>query len=79
MSAVHVSQIVGLLERKELDVWVDGGWGVDALLQESTRPHRDLDLVVRLDQVEIVRAALTTVGVRPRLARLAAGRVGNRR
>jgi lincosamide nucleotidyltransferase A/C/D/E len=62
MSEVDVSQIVDLLGRKELDVWVDGGWGVDALLQETTRPHRDLDLVVRLDQVEIVRAALTTAG-----------------
>jgi lincosamide nucleotidyltransferase A/C/D/E len=41
MSEVDVRQIVDLMERKDLDVWVDGGWGVDALLQETTRPHRD--------------------------------------
>jgi lincosamide nucleotidyltransferase A/C/D/E len=26
--------------------WVDGGWGVDALLGQQTRGHSDLDLVV---------------------------------
>lgn len=27
-------------------VWVDGGWGVDALLRGQTREHGDLDLAV---------------------------------
>jgi Aminoglycoside-2''-adenylyltransferase len=26
--------------------WVDGGWGIDALLGHQTREHSDLDLVV---------------------------------
>jgi lincosamide nucleotidyltransferase A/C/D/E len=30
---------------------VDGGWGIDALLREETRPHRDLDLAVAREQV----------------------------
>jgi lincosamide nucleotidyltransferase A/C/D/E len=33
-----------------LDVWVGGGWGIDALLGEQTRPHRDLDLMHRAEQ-----------------------------
>lgn len=27
-------------------VWLDGGWGVDALLGHQSRPHQDLDLVI---------------------------------
>ena len=29
--------------------WVMGGWGVDALVAEETRPHHDLDLLVRVE------------------------------
>ena len=31
--------------------WMLGGWGVDALLGEQTRPHRDLDLAVFLSDL----------------------------
>jgi lincosamide nucleotidyltransferase A/C/D/E len=30
----------------DVDYWVAGGWGVDALLGEQTRTHHDLDLVI---------------------------------
>jgi lincosamide nucleotidyltransferase A/C/D/E len=39
------------LRRAGLDVWVEGGWGVDALLGEQTRAHDDLDLAVRIEDV----------------------------
>jgi lincosamide nucleotidyltransferase A/C/D/E len=39
-------------------VWVEGGWGVDALLGEQTRAHDDLDLAVRLDDVDRICATL---------------------
>jgi lincosamide nucleotidyltransferase A/C/D/E len=32
-----------------LVVWLDGGWGVDALLGYRSRPHQDLDLVIARD------------------------------
>lgn len=32
-------------------MWIEGGWGVDALLGEQTRPHDDLDLGVRHEDV----------------------------
>ena len=41
--------VIGLLEAEGIDVWLDGGWGVDALLGHQTREHDDLDLVVELD------------------------------
>ncbi len=35
----------GLLARG-VQLWVDGGWGIDALLGRQTRPHKDLDAIV---------------------------------
>jgi lincosamide nucleotidyltransferase A/C/D/E len=33
-----------LLGDAHVKAYVGGGWGVDALLGEQTRPHRDLDI-----------------------------------
>jgi lincosamide nucleotidyltransferase A/C/D/E len=46
MDAASVLAIVDRLAAAGITVWLDGGWGVDALLHEQTRPHADLDLVV---------------------------------
>ena len=62
MQARDVIEIVRLLGSHGIDVWLDGGWGVDALLREQTRPHLDLDVVVRLDQVDRLRSALAERG-----------------
>src|SRR5919198_3359110 len=51
MPAAEVVRIVDALEPAGVCVWLDGGWGVDALLEEQTRAHDDLDLVVGLDDV----------------------------
>jgi lincosamide nucleotidyltransferase A/C/D/E len=40
IDAADASRIVGQLEAAGLVVWLDGGWGVDALLGRQTRPHR---------------------------------------
>jgi lincosamide nucleotidyltransferase A/C/D/E len=45
-TGADVLEIVGLLVSAGVDLWVDGGWGVDALLGEQTRPHADLDLAL---------------------------------
>jgi len=29
------------------DVWLDGGWGVDAILGKQSREHGDVDIVVQ--------------------------------
>jgi lincosamide nucleotidyltransferase A/C/D/E len=39
------------LSTNGIQVWLTGGWGIDALLGEQTRPHKDLDVVMLLDDV----------------------------
>jgi lincosamide nucleotidyltransferase A/C/D/E len=44
LSASDVIEVVGALGPHGLNVWIDGGWGVDALVGEQTRDHADLDV-----------------------------------
>jgi lincosamide nucleotidyltransferase A/C/D/E len=30
-----------------VDVWITGGWGVDALIGHQTRPHNDIDVFIK--------------------------------
>jgi lincosamide nucleotidyltransferase A/C/D/E len=46
-----------------IEVWVDGGWGIDQLLGEQTRRHEDFDLVVTSAELGRVRAALERVRI----------------
>lgn len=46
MTAEDVLEVVGWLETAGIEVWLDGGWGVDALLGHQTRDHDDLDVAV---------------------------------
>lgn len=46
----------------QADVWIGGGWGIDALVGEQTREHRDLDLAHRREQEPAVVAALADAG-----------------
>jgi len=62
MSAEDAAAIVGRLYAAGLAAWVDGGWGVDALVRRQTRPHDDLDLVVRLEEVPAVERELAALG-----------------
>ncbi len=51
MHAQDVIDIVTWLDTAGILVWLDGGWGIDALVGEQTRPHDDLDVVIALHQV----------------------------
>jgi lincosamide nucleotidyltransferase A/C/D/E len=62
MTADEVVAIVSALESGGIEVWLDGGWGVDALLGEQTRAHDDLDLVVSLSDVPRLREVLAGRG-----------------
>jgi lincosamide nucleotidyltransferase A/C/D/E len=42
--------------------WVEGGWGVDALVGHQTRPHRDVDIDIDGVFEEEVLAALEQIG-----------------
>lgn len=54
--------VIGLLEADGIDFWLDGGWGVDALLGYQTREHDDLDLVVELGHGSRVIELLAGLG-----------------
>ena len=50
------------LAARDVRAWLDGGWGVDALLGEQTREHEDVDVVVELRCINDLIAALTPLG-----------------
>ena len=58
MNAATVLELLEALRTAAVEAWVDGGWGVDALLGRETRPHEDLDLVVALDRVGHIQEVL---------------------
>ncbi len=62
MRSADVLEIVGQLESDGIRYWIDGGWGVDALLEEETRSHEDLDLVITRVQSGQAQAALSELG-----------------
>ena len=57
MTAEDVVAVVRRLRDAGVDFLVEGGWGVDALLGEQTREHDDLDLGVRMDDVDRICTA----------------------
>jgi lincosamide nucleotidyltransferase A/C/D/E len=64
MESEDVVEIVKALEAEGIAVWLDGGWGVDALVGEQTRSHADLDLAVDRVQLEHLQDKLERLGFR---------------
>jgi lincosamide nucleotidyltransferase A/C/D/E len=62
MTAEDVLALLALLRRAGASVWIEGGWGIDALLGEETRAHQDVDLAYRREDEAAVVAALTADG-----------------
>ncbi|MEV6238641.1 hypothetical protein [Lentzea sp. NPDC051838] len=60
MTADDVLEILRVLDGN--DVWIGGGWGIDALVGRQTRPHDDLDLMHREEQEPAVLTALAALG-----------------
>ena len=62
MTAHDVIKIVQLFNQHGIELTVDGGWGVDALLGEQTRIHADLDIAVQNKDSPQIRALLEARG-----------------
>lgn len=62
MDASSLIDVIALLEDHGIDVWLDGGWGVDALLGQETRMHDDLDIVVELHHSDRIVELLLGLG-----------------
>ena len=62
MTAVMVHWFLNLFDEFGITVWIDGGWGVDALLGEQTRKHQDLDIIISWEDLAILTEALFARG-----------------
>lgn len=61
-TATDVLSFYNELESLDIKIWIDGGWAVDALLGEQTRPHKDLDIAIQAKDVSKMRELLETKG-----------------
>lgn len=61
-SAEEVRRVLAGLEAASCMVWLEGGWGVDALVGRQTRPHRDLDIDIDADHEARGLATLSNLG-----------------
>ena len=64
MEAKDVLELLRLFHAAGIEVVVDGGWAVDTLLGEQTRPHEDLDIALRHRDVPKLRRLLEDRGYR---------------
>lgn len=62
MTSKDVVDFYTQLEKLGIKIWVDGGWGVDALLGKQTRPHGDLDIAIQQKDVKKARELLEAQG-----------------
>jgi lincosamide nucleotidyltransferase A/C/D/E len=62
MDAHNVVELTARIEAAGVDVWIGGGWGIDALLGRQTRPHRDLDLMHDLESEHLLVSILRENG-----------------
>jgi len=62
MPAKDAADLVRLMESAGIDVWLDGGWAVDAVLGEQTRPHKDLDIILHKQHLPKLREILASRG-----------------
>ncbi len=62
MTVDKVHWFLNLFDELGIKVWIDGGWGVDALLGECTREHQDLDIIISWEDSAILTEALFARG-----------------
>jgi lincosamide nucleotidyltransferase A/C/D/E len=62
VTAQDAIELIGLIESAGIEVYVDGGWGVDALLGRQTRRHLDLDIALPFRDIPLLRCLLVVAG-----------------
>ena len=62
MTSDNVMDLYNWLKQKDITIWIDGGWGVDALLGRQTRDHVDLDIAVQRKDNANLRQLLESNG-----------------
>ncbi len=62
MTSLALVELLRLIEDAQIPVWLDGGWGVDALLGTQTRTHKDLDIILSVADVPKLQDLLARRG-----------------
>jgi len=62
MTADALLDLLQLFESAGIEVWLDGGWAVDALLGAQTRPHKDADIILRVADLPKLRETMESRG-----------------
>ncbi len=62
MTEQDAASLLKMFEDIGVDVWLDGGWGVDALLGYQTRSHNDLDIFIEKKNSKIFLKMLSDEG-----------------
>lgn len=62
MQAECVIEFWRATQKRGLEICIDGGWAVDAVLKRQTRPHNDLDIALPAAEVSALRQLLTARG-----------------
>ncbi len=62
MALTEVLTVLQALDEVGCRYWLEGGWGIDALVGRQTRPHRDLDVDFDGAYEVTVLAALQKLG-----------------
>jgi lincosamide nucleotidyltransferase A/C/D/E len=66
MTAEAAANLLQRFAAAGIDVWLDGGWAVDAALGEQTRPHKDLDIILQVSDLPRLQQVLDALGFRRR-------------
>ncbi|MEZ0370950.1 MAG: nucleotidyltransferase domain-containing protein [Candidatus Sericytochromatia bacterium] len=62
MSSAALLALLAAWDLADIEVWLDGGWGVDALLSRQSRPHKDVDIILRVSDVPGLQEVLSARG-----------------
>jgi len=62
MAIAEVLAVLDAVRSTGCRFWLEGGWGVDALVGRQTRPHRDVDVDFDADYEDEVLQALSLPG-----------------
>src|SRR5215813_4833755 len=62
MTPEALVDLLQVFKKAGIEVWLDGGWAVDAVLGEHTRPHNDVDIIPRVSDLPKLREILRDRG-----------------
>ena len=64
VTADALTELLGWIRGTGITIWLDGGWGVGALLETRTRAPKDVDVIVALTDTMLLTRLLEAHGFR---------------